>query len=137
MNAISADGKWEQIELAVDSGASESVIPPGMLDCIPTQAGEASRRGVKYEVANGEQIPNEGEKRFTAVTEEGSSKGMVLQVCDVNQGLLSTAKMTKAGNRVVFDEDGSYIENKASGHKTWMKERAGMYMIKLWVKRPF
>ena len=60
-----------------------------------------------YEVASGHQIPNEGEKRFQAVTEEGREKQMTLQVCDVNQGLLSVRKMVDAGNRVVFDKDGT------------------------------
>ena len=87
--------------------------------------------------ASGHQIPNEGEKRFSAVTEEGLEKEMTLQVADVNQGLLSVSKAMKAGNRVVFDEAGSYIESKRTGDKTWMRERNGMFIMKLWVKRPF
>jgi hypothetical protein len=62
---------------------------------------------------------------------------MTLQVCDVNQGLLSVRKMVEAGNRVVFDKEGSYVENKASGDRTWLRERGGMFIMKLWVKRPF
>ena len=85
LNQVSADGEWELIELAVDSGATESVIPSEALTSVPTVEGQASRRGVLYEVANGTQIPNEGEKRFIAVTEEGVEKRLVLQVCDVNQ----------------------------------------------------
>ena len=104
---------------------------------IPTTQGAACKRGVEYEVANGVSIPNEGEKRFTAVTEEGKEKNMVVQVCDVNQGLLSVSKAVAAGNRVVFDEDGSYIENKRSKERTWMKAEGGMYTIKMWVRRPF
>ena len=46
-------------------------------------------------------------------------------------------KAMKAGNRVVFDEAGSYIESKRTGEKTWMSERNGMFIMKLWVKRPF
>ena len=88
-------------------------------------------------MASGHRIPNEGEKKLTAVTEEGTSKKMVLQVCDVNQGLLSVSKATAAGNRVIFDDDGSYIENKVSGERTWLKKQNGMYMLKLWVERPF
>ena len=41
--------------------------------------------------------------------------------------------MAKAGNRVVFDEDGSYIEDKNTGERMWLKEKDGMYMLKLWV----
>ena len=137
INKVTADGIWEEIELAVDSGASESVVPPTMPESVPTVEGSASRRGVMYEVASGHQLPNEGEKRFNAVTEEGSEKKMTIQVCDVNQGLLSVAKMVAAGNRVVFDQGGSYVESMTTGDRTWLRERGGMFIMKLWVKRPF
>ena len=88
-----------------------------------------------YEVANGTQIPNEGEKRFIAVTEEGVEKKLVMQVCDVNQGLISASKLAAAGNKVVLDEEMSYVENKKSGQKTWLRHRNGMYIMSLWVRR--
>ena len=137
INRVTQDGKWEEIELAVDSGASESVAPKTMPETIATVEGASSKRGVMYEVASGHQIPNEGEKKFTAVTEEGQERKLTLQVCDVNQGLLSVSKMTQAGNRVVFDQDGSYVENKLNGERTWLHDKNGMFLMKLWVKRPF
>ncbi len=126
-----------KLKYSVDSGATESVTPESMPSSVATVAGDASRRGVGYEIANGETIPNEGEKRFVAVTEEGQLKNMVVQVCAVNQGLLSVSKAAAAGNRVVFDADGRFIENKKSRERTWLKEEGGMYTIKMWVKRPF
>ena len=71
------------------------------------------------------------------MTEEGSEKKMILQICDVNHGLLSVDKMNAAGNKVVFDPDGSYVENKTTGDRTWLKKRNGMFVMKLWVRRPF
>ena len=50
---------------------------------------------------------------------------------------IKAGKATAAGNRVIFDSDGSYIENKASGEKTWLKEKGGMYVLRLWVRNPF
>jgi hypothetical protein len=137
LHKISSDGQWEEIELAVDSGATESVCPNELAEHVPTIPGAASKRGVMYEVASGHQIPNEGEKKLRATTEDGFEKNVVLQVAEVNQGLLSVSKATAAGNRVVFDEGNSYIENKRSGVKTWLKEKNGMYILKLFVKRPF
>ena len=58
---------------------------------------------------------------------------MTAQVCDVNKALLRVKRVAKAGNRVVFDEDGSYIEDKQTGEKMWMEENNGMYILKLWV----
>ena len=61
-----------------------------------------------------------------------------LQAMDlVNKALLSVNKMVAAGNRVVFDSGGSYIEHKQSKEKLWMTERGGMYMLRLWVKTGF
>ena len=42
-----------------------------MVKMVETQPGEAMRRGVRYEVASGDLIPNLGEKCFTAVGEDG------------------------------------------------------------------
>ena len=57
------------------------------------------------------------------------------QVCDVNQPLLSVRRVVAAGNRVVFDDTGSYIENKKDGSKIWMGGSQGMYTLKMWVKK--
>ena len=121
--------------MAVDSGATESVIPSEALTSVPTVEGQTSRRGVLYEVANGTQIPNEGEKRFIAVTEEGIEQKLVLHVCDVNQGLISASKLAAAGNRVMLDDDESYVEDKISGQRTWLENRNGMCSMSLWVRR--
>ena len=56
------------------------------------------------------------------------------QVAAVNKALLSVYKIVSAGNTVVFDPDGSYIQDKATGEKMWLKESGGMYMLKMWVK---
>ena len=52
-------GDWEEVELAVDSGATETVIGESMISSIETKPGEASRRGAKYEVADGTIIKNQ------------------------------------------------------------------------------
>ena len=37
--------------------------------------------------------------------------------------------MCQAGHRVVFDDDGSYIENKATGELNWLREENGNYLL--------
>ena len=59
INRITEDGKWEEIELAVDSGATESVARRTLPEAIATVEGAASKRGVMYDVASGQQRPNE------------------------------------------------------------------------------
>ena len=62
IKAVAEQEKDEVITLYVDSGATETVIPDGCLRSISMREGEASRRGVRYETANGIRIPNLGEK---------------------------------------------------------------------------
>ena len=62
-------------------------------------------------------------------------------VTDVEDALLSVSKIVKAGNRVVFDDSGSYIEHKLTGEVSYMTEQRGLYKLKMWVpkdqSRPF
>ena len=76
---------------------------------------QEGRSGVEYEVADGSKIPNLGQKEFLAWTDEGDRRRMKVQVTEVNKALLSVSRIVQAGNRVVFDEEGSYIEDKTTG----------------------
>ena len=76
-----------------------------------------------------------GERKFLGITEEESRRAVTAQVCAVTNNLLSVNVMTKNGHRVVFDDDGSYIEDKASGERNWMHEVNGSYILKLWVSK--
>ena len=49
--------------------------------------------------------------------------------------MISASKLAAAGNRVMLDDDASYVENKTSGQRTWLKNRNGMYIMSLWVRR--
>ena len=131
-----ADDEWVEIEVAIDSSASETFMAEATLSgIVDITEGPALRRGVAYEVANGVEIPNLGERKFLGFTEEGGQRGITAQICAVNKTLMSVSKVAAQGNRVVFDDDGSYIEEKSSGERTWMQQVGGMYMVKMWVSR--
>ena len=137
IGAVMEDGDWDEVELTVDSGATDTVMGPGTLGSIPITEGAAFKRGVEYEMANGQYCPNLGERRFRGFTEEGNERGLVAQVVDVSQSLLSVSRCVKAGNRVVFDSDGPYVENKATGEVNWLTEKGNLWTLKLWVKKGF
>ena len=88
-------------------------------------------------MATGELIPNLGEKNCFAVSENEITRQLTAQGCDVNQPLLSVRKMMQAGNRIVFDSDGSYIEDTESGEWMSMRDDGRMFFLKLWCKRGF
>ena len=76
-------------------------------------------------------------KRLLAVSEELAVRDITAQVCDVNKALLSVRRVVAAGHTVVFDKEGSYILDKHTGERMWMREEGGMYMLKMWVQAPF
>ena len=133
INSVGKD-EWEEVEMTIDSGASETVVGEDMLASVELREGLGSKRGVEYEVANGVRIPNLGEKRFLGISDEGVKRHITAQVCEVNKGLLSVRRMVGAGNRVVFEPTGSYIEDPNTGEYMNLEEKNGMYVLKLWTR---
>ena len=41
---------------------------------------------------------------------------------------MSVKQVMRAGNRVVFDEEGTYIKDKVTGEKIWAADDGGMLM---------
>ena len=138
LNAVADKKEWVKVRFCVDSGAGETVVDESDLPTVETRDSWGSLHGQKYEVANGETIDNEGEKTFVgyATGEDGSSQGrrVTAQVCKVHQPLLSVKKMCKAGHRIVFDDEESYVENKVTGEKISIEEDDNGYGLDLWVR---
>ena len=61
---MTAVEEWEEVEFGVDSGATETVVGLETLAWMPAKEGMPFKRGVKYGMANGSEIDNEGEKDF-------------------------------------------------------------------------
>jgi len=62
VNGLDKAGEWEELNRVVDSGAGETVIEEDALGCVAVIEGEARRKGVKYEVADGTLIDNKGKR---------------------------------------------------------------------------
>ena len=134
MNPIGGN-EWEEIEVAVDSGTIEDVMSLEALVGVQITFELAFVRGVKYEVGNGEQIHNLGERKFVGHMGHGSVRSLTAQVCAANNSLMSVIKIARVGHRVIFDSEGSYIEDKSTKERIWMTEDQGMYTLKMWVSR--
>ena len=87
--------------------------------------------GGTSEAANGTFIKNYGEKKILGSTEDGRTIQMRMTVADVGKVLMSVAKVCESGYRVVFDEDGSYMEEKKSGTRTKLHKKNGVYVMNL------
>ena len=125
ISAMQTEAHWKVIHRAVGSGATDTVAYIESLQSVQTKKGLGSKNGTENEVANGERIPNLGEKHVLRVTTEGVSKQIVAQMCDVNKPLLSVKKIMSAGKKVAFDPNGSYIEDKTTQENMWTKEEGG------------
>lgn len=90
--------EWFEVELTADTGACDTVIPIKMCQEIPVQPSLQSQRGMEYEVANGEHIPNLGERRCIMWTDNvPAPRHMNMQVADVHEGLLSIIRCSDMG----------------------------------------
>ena len=98
---------WEKVTLIVDSGASDTVVPPSM--CANAPLHRTEKVGTEYEVADGGVVENFGEKRCLMKISPNASSAeamnMVFQVVDVSKALLSVYKVCQAGHQVVFGKD--------------------------------
>ena len=79
--------------------------------------------GLGYRAANGSPIRNFGERTIEGQTNDGRGLKMKMTVAEVSEVLASVARICECNNRVVFDEDGSYIEDKSTGRSTPMQKK--------------
>ena len=70
----------------------------------------------------------------TVEGQDSEGRGVTAQVCDVHRPLMSVKKMCRSGHRVVFDEEGSFIESKETGERLKIVEEDGEYLLDVWVK---
>lgn len=124
------------VELLVDSGAAESVIPPRELPGHPVHPNAASMSGEEYLTADGKTIPNKGEQAVNFRTQEGHRCALTFQVTDVTKPLLSTTQLADTGHETVFRKTGGTIRHLKTGRELHFTRRAGLYILKIWVEPP-
>ena len=61
---------------------------------------------------------------------------MTFQVAKVNKALGSVSKIVANGNRVIFDQRGSFIENTWTKDRIWLREDNGVYVLDMIVAPP-
>ena len=126
--------EWTKLSLAGDSGACESVIDAAeQVPGYDVQESRASKSGLVYASATGEEIPNLGEVLLPMLTKENTKRSMKMQAAEVSRPLASVKRICEAGHVVVFDEDGSFIFSKMTGDMNQPREESGNYMFDVWV----
>ena len=134
-----ANNGWFQIEVTVDSGACDTVMPLSMCEGIDVIPSLASLRGMNYEVANGQLIPNLGERRCEIIT-PGSKrhKSITFQVADVHKPLLSVSSVASMGYECILNKDGGWLINRAAHEAIPLQRKGNMYVFTCWLRKsPF
>ena len=118
------------IEAVVDSGAEDSVTPPGVfVGEVTTSA--MSRAGRKYRAANGSPIPNLGQTVAYFRDAGGRACGIPFQVAQVDRPLVSVSRLAAAGCKVSFQEDTGEILHVSSGRSLPLIRKNGVYILEM------
>jgi hypothetical protein len=133
---VDALGKQEAgsklVEAVVDSGAADSVVPPGMFagKVVPS---EMSKSGRRYSGPNGSPIDNLGEVAASFRVDEGFKCGLRMQVANVQRPLIAASQLSAGGNRVVLEEHGGSITNVKTGRQIKIHRKGGVYVLNMWI----
>ena len=131
------DSKWEKFIAILDSGASVTVVPPHLGREYEIVKGQAAADGVRYEIADGTEIPNLGEKLLPIMTREGTWRALKAEVADISRALQSVRSLVKTGHRVVFGggEAGNdhYIENVMTGEVNMVEDDGMNYLMTYYI----
>jgi hypothetical protein len=120
----------QKIRFTVDSGAAETVCKKTDAKDFPIIHG-GNESMTKYIMPNGEIVENDGEKHLKVKTTEGEKFIVRTQLTDVRKPLMSVSKVCDEGNRVIFEENGGFIENKKSGQRTKFQREGNVYVLEL------
>lgn len=126
---------WQEIEITAESGACDPVMPEGMCPQIILVPSAYSKKGPEYEVANGEALPNLGEKKCLLMTEDSSvMKKVVFQCADVHKALLSVSHVADLGYDCTVSKCGGYLKDTQTEDIVPLHRRGSLYFTRAWVR---
>ena len=127
--------EWVEVELTADTGACDTVMPRAMAAHIPIQPSLQSLNSMKYEVADGNEIPNLGERRCVMWTENAvEARKINLQVADVHKALLSLSRCADMGFESRFGRSAGALIDEETGEVVPLLRKGNLYVLKCWLK---
>ena len=119
---------WVEIELTVDSGACDTVMPASMCGHVSMTSTHESRAGLEYEVANGASIPSLGERRCFMMTENSNTMKRIVFQCDgVHKALLSVANVADLAYECIMTKDGGCLKDEVTRDVIPLHRRGILY----------
>jgi hypothetical protein len=134
--SVEPAGEFERIDATIDSGSAVHGIPMDVATSWPmyTPTGVQS-----YTSASQHAVKVVGARRPTMHFQSGISGPIEVKVLDqLKKVLFSTARMVEKGYRIVHDSEadgGSYALHKASGAKTKIYMKNGVFVMPVWIAK--
>ena len=133
-SGVSQD-RWIQIELTVDAGACDSVMPKaGPCADIKIHPSAQSEARKSYDLASPGTILNLGELRLSIWTEgAGAPKGIAIQVADAHKPFFSLSRCADLGYEIEFGKYAGVLIDKATELIIPLHRVGNLYMLRAWV----
>ena len=135
-----APNGWEILSAIVDSGATITALHPKDGKAYKLEESAGSKAGVSYGVANGDDLPNVGEKNMAILTAEGTLRGYHTQCAEVSEPLESVRQLLRNKHCVLFGlgeaEDEHFIINKVTGEVNRMRDDGVNYLHDMLIVPP-
>ena len=128
--SIAKDGKVE-IELTLDSGSADHVLPNNMFPNIKLRKDTESKKF--FVDAGGKPIENEGEKLVPFLTPLGREQKIRWRFAKVVRPLVSMGKLEDAGCEIVATKGKGHIYNPHTKERIPLYKTRGTYKFKMWV----
>ena len=132
---VKDDNEWQEVVLTADTGACDTVVPKLMCPGIPIVPSLQSMQGLVYEIADGTEIPNLGEKRCEMWTEGAvNPKAIRMQVADVHKPLLSLSRCADMGFESRFGATMGCLIDTTTGEVIPLQRRGNLYVLRCWIR---
>ena len=134
--SIVSEPEWYEIEITVDSGACDTVMPTNLGLHISMVATAKSRSGFEYEVANGEGLLLIGDRRCPMMTKKSDTmKRIAFQCVDVHKPLLSVSRHADQGYECTLGTLGGVLRDVDTGDMIPLHRRDHLYVMRAWIKQ--
>ena len=138
---MAENGKWEDIEfeVALDSGSVVHVCGPADYPGYLLQESPGSRRGQMFQMGDGGEIANMGQKQLhLSDTVAESDLCSVFQIAAVTRPLMSVGKICDEGHEITFNQVSAIVRSKDGDEicRFHREPTGGLYVAKLRLRNP-
>ena len=128
--------EWFEMDVIVDSGACETVMPVEAAKHSRIHESPGSKAGQEYEAANGQPMDNVGERRCLVSAEGADDKRLMhfREVYKIKKPLRSVTSIAGMGYECLLGKNGGFVLGTRSGDRLPIQRRGDLCILKVWIK---